>query len=222
MKNLLFILCFAISFSSYTYGQVNCNDYEVVSIFDMPSTPQTPGGKYFLLLLTLHQDNLSNIDIYADIFFVDNLGDTISVPTGPSSTLPLYASDTIPYVLKLSSARPNPDFPADFDGNLVIVHSFQQQRCEVGYSNSTSGANEIHEEPEATIFPNPFMNFIRIESGKPMNSIFIVGPKGRIVDKFYPSSCCHEVNLEHLSAGTYFVVAQFEDGDSKVFRVRKI
>ncbi len=221
MKKILFIFCFVISIFDYTYGQVNCDDYKIVSIFDIPPTPITPGGNYFLLLLTLNEDNLNNIDNYANLFFVDNLGDTISIPTGPSSTLPLYASDTIPYILKLSSTSSNQDFPEDFNGKLAIIHA-TQLICEVDYSNITTNTNNIHGEFEINIFPNPFADFIKVDSEKHIDSIFIVDSDGRTVDKFYPMSYYCEMNLENLCAGNYFVVIQFEGGDIELYKVIKI
>jgi hypothetical protein len=123
MKKILLITTyFMLNHFVPTYGQVNCEDYRIVSIFDIPPTQQFPGGNYFLLLLTLDEDNLDNIDNYANLFFVDELGDTISIPSGPSSTLPRYASDTIPYILQLNTVSSNQDFPENFNGKLVIEH----------------------------------------------------------------------------------------------------
>lgn len=204
-----------------TYGQVNCEDYRIVSIFDMPPTQQFPGGNYFLLLLTLDEDNLNNIDNYANLFFIDNLGDTISIPTGPSSTLPRYASDTIPYILQLNSANSNQDFPENFTGKLVIVH-ITQLICEVDYSNVFLSTNNANADFEVNIYPNPFVNFIRIESDKLIGSILVVGYDGKTVDKSYPKTYSHQINMESLSMGEYLVVIQFENGESGIYKVIKI
>ncbi|PCJ64866.1 MAG: hypothetical protein COA58_11370 [Bacteroidetes bacterium] len=221
MKKILFISFFILNLLGHSYGQVSCEDYKIVSIFDIPPTPQTPGGNYFLLLLTLDADNLNNIDIYANLFFTNDLGDTISIPTGPSSTLPRYASDTILYILKLNSTSSNQDFPENFKGKLVIVH-ITQLICEVDYSNVLLSTNNANTDSEITIFPNPFVNFIRIESDKLIRSILVVGYDGRTVDKSYPKAYSHQINMEKLSMGVYSVVVQFENGETGIYKVIKI
>lgn len=221
MKKILFISCLVINLFVHSYAQVNCDDYKIVSIFNIPPTPQTPSGNYFLLLLTLDEDNLSNIDNYANLFFVDNLGDTISIPTGPSSTLPRYSSDTIPYILQLNSPSSNQDFPDEFNGKLVIIH-ITQLICEVTYSNISTNITNLHAEFETNVYPNPFVDFIKIDSDKGIKSIFMVSSGGRIVDRFYTNSYHYEMNLKNLSAGKYIVLIQFEGGETEFYNVIKI
>ena len=207
--------------TSPSYGQVNCDDYQIVSIFDMPSSPQTPGGNFFLLLLTLNQDNLSNIDNYADLFFIDALGDTISIPTGPSSTLPRYASDTIPYILELNTTAANQDFPSDFNGELVIVH-ITQLICEVDYSNISTGLGSMNANYQVTVYPNPCVDFLNIESEKRIDNIVILGSDGRKVETSYPDTYYHQMNLEELRKGVYLMLIQFENGEIGTERVIKL
>ena len=220
MKTTLIITCFILNFFVQSYGQVNCDDYRIVSIFDIPASPQTPGGNYFLLLLTLDEDNLSNFDNYASLYFVDALGDTISIPTG-GSFLPRYASDTIPYILQLNSASSNQDFPEDFNGELRIRH-ITELICEVAYSNISTSTNIIHEEVEINIFPNPFVDCIKIDSDQQMDRILIVGSDGRMADKYYPDSNSQDICLKKLSVGEYFIVIHFEGGKSRMYKVLKI
>lgn len=221
MKKILLISCFVINLFGYSYGQVNCEDYKIVSIFDIPPSPQTPGGNYFLLLLTLDEDNLGNIDNYADLFFVDNLGDTISIPTGPSSTLPLYASDTIPYILQLNSTSSNQDFPDEFNGKLIIIHA-TQLICEIEYSDVSTNTNNIYEKFEINIYPNPFVDLVKIDSDNKIKKIFIVNSEGRIVDIFYTNSYYYEMNLKNISTGKYCVIIQFEGSEIGFYNMIKI
>ena len=119
MKKILLFGLFLFGFS-YSYAQEYCENFKIVSVIDFPPSPQTPGGNYFLLLLTVFEDNPSNSTIYTNLFFLDELGDTISIPTGPSSHLPVYTTDTIPYILELNTTSNNQDFPLDFNGQLIM------------------------------------------------------------------------------------------------------
>ena len=222
MKKILLITTyFMLNHFVPTYGQVNCEDYRIVSIFDIPPTQQFPGGNYFLLLLTLDEDNLDNIDNYANLFFVDELGDTISIPSGPSSTLPRYASDTIPYILQLNTVSSNQDFPENFNGKLVIEH-ITQLICEVDYSNIALSTNNAYEDSEINIYPNPFVNYIRIESDKLIESVLLVGYDGKTVDKSYPKTYSHQINMEKISSGEYIIFLQFESGEAGIYKVIKV
>ena len=208
-------------FFGYTNGQEYCENFKIVSIYDIPPTPQTPGGNYFLVLLTIEEDNLMNFDIYANLFFVDALGDTISIPTGPSSTLPFYAVDTIPYILQLNSTSSNQDFPEEFNGELVIIHS-SQPVCEVHYSNVPTSTNIIDEEVEINIYPNPFVDCIKIESKNRIDNILIFNSIGGIVESFYPELNSFDVNLGKLKSGGYFMAIKFENGETLVNKILKM
>lgn len=212
----MLISCFSLSFS-----QEYCENFKIVSILDIPPTPLTPGGNYFLLLLTVEETNLINTTIYTDLFFVDEIGDTISIPTGPSSTLPIYATDTIPYILKLNSTSSNQDFPVDFNGKLVIIHP-SNPICEVNYSNVSTSINNVSDNDEVSIYPNPFVDVIKIKSEKPIDKILIIDCIGRIVETYYPELNSCDMNLEKLSLGEYFIAIQFVNGEAIVNKILKI
>lgn len=212
----MLINCFSLCF-----GQGYCENFKIVSILDFPASPLTPGGNYFLLLLTVEEDNPNNQTIYTDLFFVDELGDTISIPTGPSSHLPIYSTDTIPYLLKLNSASSNQDFPVDFNGKLVIIHP-SNPICEVNYSNVSISIKNISDNDEVSIYPNPFIDDIRIKSEKHIDKILIIDCIGRIVETYYPELNSYDMNLEKLTLGGYFIVIQFENGETfanKIFKM---
>ena len=202
-------------------GQSICDDYKIVSIFDIPPSPQSPGGNYFLLLLTLKVDHPNNFDNYANLFFKDEFGDTISIPTGSNSTLPKYASDTIPYILKLNSTSSNQDFTANFKGKLIIEH-ITQLVCGLDYSNEHLSTKAALVEPEIDIYPNPFVEFINIDSNKSIESVKVMGYDGNVLEKFHPKSNSHQLNLENLSGGDYLLLVQFEDGESLVYKICKV
>jgi len=219
MKKILLIFIL-LATTVYVYGQEYCENFKIVSIYDIPPTPQTPGGNYFLLLLTLEEDNLDNLDIYANLFFMNELGDTISIPTGPSSTLPLYTTDTIPYILQLNSPNANQDFPENFIGKLVIIHSIHPV-CEVNYSNTLTNSTIIKRIPDVKIYPNPFFNILQIETERKIDNILIVNSNGSIVGQYSHKNNMGELNLEKLKKGNYFIILQFRDGEKLVKSVIK-
>lgn len=219
MKKTLLVLFFFTTWT-FIYGQEYCDNFKVVSIFDIPPAPQTPGGNYFLLLLTLEEDNLDNLDNYANLFFVHNSGDTISIPTGNNSTLPLYATDTIPYVLQLNTTSSNQDFPEDFTGKLVIIHSIQPV-CEVNYSNVITSANTHIEIDEVKTYPIPFDDKLKIESSKNIERISIINNNGNNVGQYFPNLSYCEMNLERLSMGNYFMILQLSNGKTIVKKIMK-
>jgi len=221
MKKILLVGLMLINCFSFCFGQEYCENFKIVSILDFPPSPLTPGGNYFLLLLTVEEDNLSNSTIYTDLFFVDELGDTISIPTGPSSHLPIYSTDTIPYLLILNSTSNNQDFPLDFNGKLVIIHP-SNPKCEVNYSNLPTSTNNISDNNKVSIFPNPFVDDIKIESEKHIDKILIIDCLGRVVETYYPELNSFDMNLEKLSLGSYFISIQFISGETMGYKVLKI
>ena len=212
----MLINCFSLCFC-----QEYCGNFKIVSILDFPPSPLTPGGNYFLLLLTVEEDNPSNSTIYTDLFFVDELGDTISIPTGPSSHLPIYSTDTIPYLLKLSSTSSNQDFPVDFNGKLVIIHP-SNPICEVNYSNLSTSINNPSDKDEVLIYPNPFVDNIKIQAEKHIDKILIIDCIGRIVETYYPELNSYDMNLEKLSLGRYFIAIQFVNSETIVYQILKM
>ncbi len=221
MKKILLVGLLLINCFSLCLCQEYCENFKIVSILDFPPSPLTPGGNYFLLLLTVEEDNPNNATIYTDLFFVDEHGDTISVPTGPSSHLPIYSTDTIPYILKLNPTSSNQDFPTDFNGKLVIIHP-SNPICEVNFSNVLTSISNINDNNEVVIYPNPFVDDIKIKSGKHIDKILIFNSIGRIVETYYPELNSYDMNLERLSLGEYFVVIQFVSGKTLVHKILKM
>jgi len=221
MKKIIFVACFMLNFFGYLYGQEYCENFKIVSILDIPPTPLTPGGNYFLLLLTVEETNLANTTIYTDLFFVDEIGDTISIPTGPSSTLPIYATDTIPYILKLNSPSNNQDFPENFCGKLIIVHP-SNPVCEVNYSNKLTSATNIDDNNQIVIYPNPFLDKVKIKSEENIGKVLVINSIGKIVETYYPQLNLFEMSLAKLSSGAYFIVIQLVNGETLTRKLLKI
>lgn len=220
MKKLLIVGLLLINCISICLSQEFCNNFKIVSILDFPPSPLTPGGNYFLLLLTVKQDNPRNLSLYSNLFFVDQLGDTISIPTGPSSHLPIYTTDTIPYILKLNSPNSNQDFPEDFNGNLVI-NKPGNPTCEVSYSNQSSSINHLTEKGQVSIYPNPFLDEIKIKSALRIEKVLIIDCLGRVLDSYFPNSISSGMNLEKLRSGSYFMAIQFDNGETIIHAIVK-
>jgi len=221
MKKILLVGLMLITCFAFCLGQEYCENFKIVSILDFPPSPLTPGGNYFLLLLTVEEDNPSNLTIYTNLFFVDELGDTISIPTGPNSQLPIYTTDTIPYILKLNSAIGNQDFPVNFNGKLVIIHP-SNPICEVNYSNVTARIDNIRDYDEVSIYPNPFVDDIRVKSIKRVDKILIINSIGRIVETYYPELNSCDIKLEELPPGGYFMAIQFDGRNTIVKKILKL
>lgn len=209
MKKIVLFSSLLFTLAVQAHTQEYCSNFKIVSVLDFPPSPQHPGGNYFLLMLAAKEDNPDISTGYADLFFLDSQGDTISIPTGPSHHLPLYQTDTIPYVLKLSSEESNQDFPSDFDGKLVIIN-LGHDDCEIEYANFISGLNTNEAYPELEAYPNPFRDKIFLRSGRDIQKVWVVNSSGQIVVDTTPEPGQHELRLSNLSQGGYFLIAQLE------------
>ncbi len=164
-------------------AQVNCNDYEIVAVYDLPASPQAPGGNYFICLLSLRADHPNNFDNYANLYFVDHRGDTLSIPTGPNQILPRFASDTIPYILELKSNQTNPDFPTNFDGELVIIHA-NQLECRVAFRRGSLSQADPSFKNYFQYYPNPIRDRLHLQASRSIIAVELFDLAGkRILQK---------------------------------------
>lgn len=192
---LLLIIGIILTHISTTKPVEFCDNFKIVSVLDIPPAPLTPGGNYFLLTLTVKEDTPSGTSNYANIYFEDNFGDTVSVPTGPSSTLPVLKSDTIPYILLLNTEKSNQDFPEDYKGKLII-EDINKPRCEIQYSNIIASINE--EKTDELIYPN----------SEKKTLIFDINGKLLIT-----SINSATPDYSHLENGFYILIIYYENGN---------
>jgi len=221
MNKIIIIGLMLLNCFSYSFGQEYCENFNIVSILNFPPSPQTPGGNYFLLLLTVYEDNPSNSTIYTNLFFVNELGDTISTPTGPSSHLPIYTTDTIPYILKLNTTINNQDFPTDFTGKLVILHP-SHPACLVTYSNVLTRVDNMNPNSKVVVYPNPFADIIKIKSEAQIERILIINLIGETVEKHFPKFDTYEMNVSNIKSGGYCMIIQFTNGETLRRKILKI
>lgn len=220
MRKLILLACLLYPVLSPLIAQVNCEDYRVVSIYDLPPSPQFPGGNHLLLLLSLDKDHPNNIDNYANLYFINALGDTISIPTGPNSTLPRFASDTIPYVLQLNTLLSNQDFPINFQGHLVIEHSTLLQ-CQVPFSQAALNNRSASGEFQSSFYPNPCQDILNIESTLPIDRLCLINGTGQLIKVAQVEKSVFDFNMETFSAGQYLILLKFQNGSTLVKRILK-
>lgn len=77
-------------------------------------------------------------------------------------------------------------------------------------TNSLDELNEVG----LTVYPNPASHFVSFEAKQQMSSYTIVDVHGRIMDAGKIDGIKHQIALDFLSKGTYFVEIHFENGTS--------
>lgn len=219
-----------VCFFNPLLSQEECGYFEIISVYDFPPSPQTPGGNFILLLLTVTENLPSTFDPnYTDLWFIDQDENLITIPTGLSQTLPHQISDTIPYILELNTELNNQDFPSNFDGKLIIetinAPPFPNPTvCTINYSNIVSNTNSIFEfDKIVKVYPNPFSNWIRIDTHKPLKQITVFDKLGRQIYSSTNYSQQSIINLNMKVPNEILVVIQFQDGSvftQKVLKVR--
>ena len=215
MKNLLTLLILLL-LSLVAFSQNECDKLKVVAVYDFPPSPATPGGNYILLLLTVTEDAPNFPVGYTDLFFIDEVGDTITIPLGWSNSLPRLTTDTIPYTMKLVGEMNNLDFPENFNGHLHSINPGHPD-CETPYSNIINSNNEINEE-EVWVYPNPFQDKLSI-SGAPVRQVSVFNELGRLELKMETNGDLNTVDLSHLNGGIFFVQLYLNDGRTIVKKV---
>ncbi|MEZ5055525.1 MAG: T9SS type A sorting domain-containing protein [Saprospiraceae bacterium] len=215
-----YLFCFLLlSFSGFSQSNCSeCDKIKIVGVYDFLASPQTPGGNYILLLLTLSEDLSPGFNtFYVDIFFIDSNGDTLTQPTGENQTLPTLKGDTIPYLLNLRFIVPNQDFPKNFDGKLVLNMSNvapcpQKTTCEIPFKKISFV--KIPEEPgsEISLYPNPAKTHFNFYAEKAIQKINLFDTGGKLVKEVNPVWPETSVAVSNFSPGTYLVRFEFEDG----------
>lgn len=71
------------------------------------------------------------------------------------------------------------------------------------------------------IFPNPMTNYVRIETGSPINNIKIYNANGTVVKEVKATESKVDVNVSDLSRGAYLVEVMFVSGDKFATSVLK-
>jgi hypothetical protein len=209
---LTYLLLIFVTVNNPVFNQSNCDKFQILSLYDIPPTPQTPEGNYFFLLLTIKEDAPDLSAFYADLYFVNNQNDTITNRLGLSQTLPVLTTDTIPYLMKLSGQQNNLDFPLNFEGKLVI-EMIDQKICEIPYTNIAVNTHE-HFEPQSSIkvYPNPFADELNIESKYKIENINIIDIQGYFLKSINTEATVFQINARSFKIGTYFFLIKLDNG----------
>ena len=212
--------------NSTLFAQNECSECEKFKIVGVYDFGPPPGGNWIILLLTVTEDLDAHFDpFYSSLFFISNQGDTITIPLGPSYTLPELTSDTIPYIMELNTELSNQDFPIAFDGRLIIRTPTgppcpNVTWCNINFSNITSGLTDLKDEARLLkIYPNPFNDKIKIETEELIDNIRIYNQLGQVV--YSSNNFLGEVliHLEKMESKFLIIMVKFKNGE---FAIRKI
>lgn len=203
-----------------------CSKFKITGVYDFGPPP---GGNWIILLLTVSEDLDPGFDPhYADLYFVSTAGDTITIPYGPSLTLPQVVSDTIPYLLELNTTLSNQNFPIDFEGNLVIRNPTggpcpPVTFCNIGYAViSTSIIDQRLSKKHAVIYPNPMSNEMHISSEESIRKVIIYNQKGALVKTVLDYKNEEIINLIGIENGMLLVQLIFDDQMTQVLPILKL
>lgn len=227
MKIHIFLCLLLVSTISVAQNECpECEKFNIVGVYDFGPPP---GGNWVIVLLTVTEDLDSGFDPhYSSLYFVENSGDTITVPLGGSHTLPQITSDTIPYLLELNTELANQDFPIDFDGVLVIQTPTAggcppTTFCHTNYSKVVTSASESPlQNTSATIYPNPILDNLCIESKEQIDIIDIFSADARLIKSLKANHSENCINISKLDPGIFYVRLLFESQKRETHKVVRI
>lgn len=185
-------------------SQVDCQGLEIIGVYDEQNVEHR---KSVSLILTG-----GTLGGYTDMLFLNDQGDTITIPTGPHYYLPL--SDTLSYLLKLKDGLR--DFPENFKGYLKTLNP----DCIVPY-NLTTSTDRPDSESFLKISPNPFVSDITLE-GKRIEELQITDISGEILVNMTDLNPPTTINLTELTAGKYIVNFKFYSGKTTSRKIIKV
>jgi hypothetical protein len=216
MKNaILLILLLFVTSSIFSQNVCEeCDKFKIVGVYDFGPPP---GGNWIILLLTVTEDLDGGFDPhYSSMYFVNDDQDTITIPLGPSHTLPSKMTDTIPFMMELSLTLRNQDFPKDFKGNLIIRTPTGGSCGTVAYCHlkftllSTSMENWISNSNDILLFPNPVRDILNLASAVNIEQILVFNNQGKVLLSFEDER--NRIDLSSLQAGTYYVMTRDDNG----------
>lgn len=203
------MLILSLALCIAAYSQEECDKFDLVSLYDFPPNPN-PGGEYILILLSVNEDLISSFDPhYTTMYFQSHAGDTVTVPTGRSLTLPTKTHDTIPYILKLRNARANDDFPQNFTGNLILETPTGSpfppiSICRIGY-DLTTATKDIEMDDILNVFPNPFYDKFSFRSKEVIEEIHVYDVSGQAILNMEGPIEQNDIDLSDASPGLILI-----------------
>lgn len=203
-----------------------CAKFRIVGVYDFGPPP---GGNWIIVLLTVTEDLAPSFDPhYSSLYFVSNEGDTITIPLGPSYTLPIVVTDTIPYLMELNTGLSNQNFPTDFDGKLVIRTPNGSPCpnvtwCHLAYSLQSTKTTDPDFKSNLTILsPNPFRNNISIETEETIDQINIYNQFGTLLISKTKVKNDDLITMDNVSSGLLLFQIKYSNAKVETYRVLKI
>ncbi len=198
-------LLLLILFGKFGHSQVlECDRY---TIFDLKDTVDGFGpGVYFKMTTDTNTYNTG----YTDLYFVDQLSDTLNVYNWWGSWLPSTTNipnDTVEYVLYYKTGVSI--FPTNFNGYLVS----KNPDCNIPFNHTTITVDQLSYDNEAfVIYPNPVRTKILIatkSSDKQLTHVELYNMAGRLVLKQEVN--LKEIDLTYVESGTYLLKVYSSD-----------
>jgi hypothetical protein len=224
---LIFLSVFLLT-TTALIGQSNCPECEKIKVIGVYDFGPPPGGNWVITLLTLTEDLSSGLDPhYSSLYFVSTAGDTITVPTGPSLSLPELATDTIPYLLELNTELSNQDFPEDFNGVLVIRTPTTGSCptvtwCHIPFGSGSSAVGPGTPPKSTLIYPNPMQDKLYLPEGQAFQTVNVYTPTGSLVKSVSPYVSGEAIDLTQAPAGILWVQLIFKSGLVETHPISKV
>ncbi|MEA3445618.1 MAG: T9SS type A sorting domain-containing protein [Bacteroidota bacterium] len=210
-----FFLLLLILFGKFGNSQVlECDRY---TIFDLQDTVDGFGpGVYFKMTTDTNTYNTG----YTDLYFVDQLSDTLNVYNWWSSWLPSTTNipnDTIEYVLNYKTGISI--FPTNFNGYLVS----KNPDCNIPFNYTTMTVDQLSYDNEAyVIYPNPVQTGILIaknSSDKHLTHVELYNVMGQLI--LTQRVNLQKIDLTRFEGGTYLLKLYSSDRQVLIKKIIK-
>ncbi|KMQ66578.1 hypothetical protein ACM46_03355 [Chryseobacterium angstadtii] len=115
-----------------------------------------------------------------------------------------------------NKGTPLPEVTVDFGG---ATRGAAPDMGAYEFTYSALAVSDVNKaNPDITVYPNPFMDVLKISDVKGIKSIHIIDPSGRNLKMLTPAK---ELDLGDLKAGLYMISLEFENGTTKALKVIK-
>lgn len=119
----------------------------------------------------------------------------------------------VDFIAKFNTLEFEVASPGDYSHYRLIIFqnngatSFQLTEWHL-YEKDVSSINNVSQDDEIAVFPNPVVDKFSIETSQEISSVDIVNIRGSIVKSFYNKQTIYDIS--DLPAGNYFVIIRSE------------